>query len=324
MKYSALILAAVTAAVTIFGCTAEDPPTLLGTLERDRLELVAESQEPVVEIAVTEGQRVVAGQVLLRLDPATFEQRLAQARAGVAQAERRLAELVTGPRREQILAARARLAGAEARLTAARREFERVADLVGRRLLPENDLDNSRAARDTAEADASAAREALLELERGTRSEVLDQAGAALDAARAQLAEVEVSTQRLTVRAPRDGLIEALPYELGERPPRGAPVVVMLADGQPYARVFVPEPVRASIAAGTEATIRISASERTWAGQVRYVASDAAFTPYYALNERDRSRLSYLAEVVLTQDEARDLPTGVPVEVTLGSGGRGR
>lgn len=305
--------------VVTVGCAGEQPPQFLGTLERDRLELIAESQEPIVETPVTEGQRVVAGQVLLRLDPAAFEQRLAQARAGVAQAERRLAELVTGPRREQILAARARLAGAEARLTAARREFERVADLVGRRLLPESELDNSRAARGTAEADADAAREALLELERGTRSEVVDQARAALDAARAQLAELEVSTDRLVVRAPREGVVEALPYELGERPPRGAPVVVMLADGRPYARVFVPEPVRARIAAGTSATVRIDGSARGWTGEFRYVASEAAFTPYYALNERDRNRLSYLAEVVLTQDEARDLPTGMPVEVTLGA-----
>ncbi len=320
MRHIALVLVAVVAV----GCTAEDPPHLLGTLERDRIELVAESQEPIVQIAVNEGQHVVEGQVLVRLETAAFDQRLAQGRAGVAQAEQSLAELVKGPRREQILAARARLAGAEARLVATRREFERVADLVGRRLLPESDLDNSRAARDTAEADASAAREELLELERGTRSEIVDQARAVLDAARAKLAEVEVSTDRLVVRAPRDGIIEALPYELGERPPRGAPVVVMLADGQPYARIFVPEPVRAGIAAGTEAAVRISASEQVWAGQVRYVASDAAFTPYYALNERDRSRLSYLAEVVLTQDEARDLPTGVPVEVTLGSGVSGR
>ncbi len=316
-------VAIVLALAAMVGCGGEQPPQLFGTLERDRLELVAESQEPIIEIQVTEGQHVVAGQVLARLDPAAFEQRLAQARAGVAQTERRLAELVTGPRREQILAARARLTGAEARQTAARREFERVADLVGRRLLPESDLDNSRAARDTAEGDAGAAREELLELERGTRSEVVDQARAALDNSRAQLAEIEVSTDRLVLRAPRDGTIEALPYELGERPPRGAPVVVMLADGRPYARVFVPEPIRAGIAAGTPATVRIDGSDRGWTGEFRYVAAEAAFTPYYALNERDRSRLSYLAEVVLTQDDARDLPTGMPVEVTLGAEVRG-
>lgn len=299
------------------GCGQDPGPRLLGTLERDRLELVAESQEPVIGIAVTEGQRVAAGQLLLSLDPAAFEERIAQARAGAAQAERRVAELVTGPRREEILAARARLSGASARYEAARREFGRVSELVGRRLLPESNLDTSRAARDSAEAEARAAREQLLELERGTRSEVIEQAQAALEAARALLAELAISRERLDVRAPRDGVIEALPYELGERPPRGAPVVVMLAAGMPYARVFVPEPVRARVVAGTPATVHLDGIDRAWAGEIRYVASEAAFTPYYALNERDRSRLSYLAEVVLKEDEARSLPTGIPVQVEL-------
>lgn len=302
------------------GCGGEEPAPLLGTLERDRLELVAESQEPIIRMAVTEGQRVVAGQLLASLDPTAFEPRIDQARAGVQQAERRLAELVTGPRREEILAARARLSGAAARLEAARREFQRVSELVSRRLLAESDLDNSRAARDSAEAEAAAAREQLLELERGTRSEVVQQAQAALDAARAALAELAVSRERLDVTAPRDGVVEALPYELGERPPRGAPVVVMLADGPPYARVFVPEPLRARVAAGAAVVVRLDGSDRAWTGEVRFIASEAAFTPYYALNERDRSRLSYLAEVVLTEDEARTLPTGIPVQVELEAG----
>lgn len=317
MRRVVVLLAATLALV---GCDGDPAAPLLGTLERDRLELVAESQEPITRIAVTEGERVVAGQLLASLDPAVFEQRIAQARANVAQAERRLAELVTGPRREEILAARARLSGATARLEAARREFDRVSELVGRRLLPESDLDGSRAARDSAEAEAKAAREQLLELERGTRSEVVEQAQAALDAARAGLAELNVARDRLDVTAPRDGLVEALPYERGERPPRGAPVVVMLAEGMPYARVFVPEPVRAQVRAGTRAVVRLDGSGRAWAAEVRYVASEAAFTPYYALNERDRSRLSYLAEVVLTEDEARELPTGVPVQVELDTG----
>ena len=104
-----------TACAACAACSGGDETRLLGTLERDRMELVAESQDPVVEIAVTEGDRVTAGQLLLRLDPAAYDARLTQARAEVAQAERRLAELVSGPRREEILAARARLAGVTAR-----------------------------------------------------------------------------------------------------------------------------------------------------------------------------------------------------------------
>jgi len=106
-----------------------------------------------------------------------------------------------------------------------------------------------------------------------------------------------------------------LPYKLGERPPAGAAVVVLLADGAPYARVYVPEPLRAGVAAGTAAHIRIDGQTKDYAGRVRYISSEAAFTPYFALNQKDRSRLSYLAEVTLTEQGAEPLPVGLPVEV---------
>lgn len=312
------------AGILLAGCAPDTDRVLLGTLERDRIELVAESNEPIIGILVREGDRVAKGQTLARLDPSATDARLAQARAVVAQAEGLLAERVTGPRREEILAARARLAGAQARLEATDKEYQRIAELVDRRLLPQNDLDRQRAARDGAIAERDAAREELLALERGTRSEVLDQAQAALAAATAQLAELEISRGRLDITAPRDGIVDALPYKLGDRPPRGAPVVVMLADGAPYARVFVPEPVRAGVQPGTEATVRIDGTGRDWKGRVRYVSTDAAFTPYYALNERDRSRLSFLAEVELVEQEAATLPAGMPVEVEIPAGGAAR
>lgn len=292
---------------------------LLGTLERDRLELVAEAQETVLEIAVREGEPVKSGQLLLRLDPSSAAARLEQARANATQAERRHAENVAGTRGEQVNQARANVAGAAARADLESKEFDRVEKVVAQKLLPPSALDRQRALRDSAIADERAARDRLEELVHGTRAEVIEQSAAALAAARAQVTEMELSLERHTVRAPRDGRVDALPYKLGERPPKGAPVIVMLAGGAPYARVFIPETRRASVEAGTAATVRLDGSDRGWQARVRYVSSEAAFTPYYSLNERERGRLAFLAEVELTEAEAAALPTGIPVEVTLGT-----
>jgi HlyD family secretion protein len=305
--------------LALAGC-GNDDGALLGTLERDRVELVAEGPEPIVEIAAREGQAVAAGELLMRLDPAAAAARLAQAQAGALQAERRHAELVAGARGEEIRRARAQRDGAQARAEAEAKELGRIGKLVADGMLPASALDRQRALADGAAADLAAARESLAELERGTRAEVISQAKAALETARAQVAELQLSLDRYAVRAPRAGVVDALPYKLGERPPKGAPVVVLLADGQPYARVFVPEPRRLSVAAGTAATVRLDGSDRDWKAEVRYVSAEAAFTPYYALNERERGRLAFLAEVVLTEPEAATLPTGMPVEVRLAAG----
>jgi HlyD family secretion protein len=306
--------ALVAACACAIAACGDDGDVLLGTLERDRIELIAEAQETIVEVAVREGEAVAQGQLLLRLDPSAAEARLAQARSNATQAERRHAELVAGARREQVREARALAAGAKARASAESKEFDRIEKLVADGMLPASSLDRQRALKDGALADERAAGERLAELRHGTRAEVVEQAAAALAAARAQVAELELALARHTVRAPRDGAVDALPYERGERPPRGAPVVVMLAAGQPYARVFIPETRRASLSAGSRATVRVDGSDRDWQAEVRYISSEAAFTPYYALNERERGRLAFLAEVVLTEPEAAALPTGMPVE----------
>lgn len=309
--------AALAAASLALAACGDDASVLLGTLERDRVELVAEAQEPIVEVAVREGEAVAAGALLLRLDPAAASARLAQSRSAALQAERRHAELAAGARSEVVREARAVRAGAAARAQAEAREFTRIEKLVADGMLPASALDRQRALKDGAAAELAAARERLLELEHGTRAEIVAQAAAAHEAARAQVAELELSLERHAVRAPRAGVVDALPYELGERPPKGAPVAVLLAAGRPYARVFIPEPLRASVSAGTRATVRLDGSDRDWQAEVRYLSSEAAFTPYYALNERERGRLAFLAEVVLTEPEAEGLPTGMPVEVRL-------
>ena len=65
---------------------------------------------------------------------------------------------------------------------------------------------------------------------------------------------------------------------------------------------------------GTEARIHIDGLETPVNGRVRWISSEAAFTPYFALTERDRGRLSFVAKVDIMDDRER-LPDGVPVEV---------
>ena len=306
---------------TLVACGARDaPPEVLGTVERDRLELIAESNERIVEIAVHEGDRVAAGALLLRQEAGTMQARLEAARAGLAEAERRLADLVEGPRRREIDEARAVLAGAESTLRTEESEYQRIQDLVERALTSRSSADQARMRRDAARAQRDSARARLGLLQQGSRTEQVAQAKAAVDRAAAGLAEIETVAARYVMRAPRAGLVEALPYKLGERPTPGVPVAILLAEGVPYARVYVPEPMRSRFTAGSRVEATVDGETRLFGGTVRYVSAEASFTPYYALTQKDRSRLSYLAEVTLDDPQAADLPAGVPVQVYLVAG----
>ena len=299
------------------GCANSDQDQILGTLERDRLELIAESNEPIIGIEVREGAEVQAGTVLLRQEFGAMQARLDQATAARNVAERRLAELTKGPRSQEIAEARAASEAAQSSLHTEAREYDRVRDLVERKLLSQSLLDQARARRDMAAGTLKQTTARLDLLLEGTRIEELEQADASLKQAQAALVELQTSAARYVITAPRPGRIEALPYKLGERPTAGMPVVVMLAEGVPYARVHVPEPMRAQFKAGTQVQVRLDGRDQPLNGVVRFVSAEAAFTPYYALTQEDRSRLSYLAEIDLPDDAAREIPSGVPVQVSL-------
>jgi len=290
---------------------------LVGTLERDRIELVAEAQEPIVEILVREGDAVEPGRLLLRQDATRLGAELREREGNRTRAAARVAELERGTRAERIEQARARLEGARQSLRIARRELERARSLRDQGVASQEAVDRAERTFEQAQAERDAAEASLAERVTGPTAEELAQARAGLAAAEGAAAALRVRLERLSVRAPRAATVDALPFEEGERPPPGATVAVLLADGPPWARVFVPEPVRVRVRPGTAAVVRVDGLDRDFRGRVRRVSREAAFTPFYALTERDRSRLAFEAEIDLVDDAARALPAGIPVEVAF-------
>ena len=149
------------------------------------------------------------------------------------------------------------------------------------------------AAADAAEASLREAEADLRELQEGTRAEQLAQARQAADSARANLAR------------PRDHLVAPRSARADRRHHRRAALprrrkARARRDGRRAARHR--RAVRAHPRARTHSRARQGrhaghafasmASTRTFKGQVRFIASEAEFTPYYSLTAADRSRLS--------------------------------
>lgn len=288
------------------------PEAALGTLERERISLPATVSERIADIPVHEGQAVEAGAILLLLENARTRARFEAASAEVARLQSVLDEARSGPRPERIEEARQRLVRADSLAANARRERERTESVVARGLLPQAERDRSRSASEAADADVRAARASLAELEHGTRSETLVQAEAALAAARAQATTTAVDLERTRISAPRAGVIDSLPFEVGDQVAIGTPLAILLVGTTPYARVYLPQPLRTGVRSGSLVRVFVHGSETAYEGRVRAIRSEPSFTPYYALSGEDAAHLSYLAEVELGID-AKDLPIGVPV-----------
>ena len=301
----------------ITACSTDDDARLLvGQLESDRVEITAEFAEPIIERAVIEGQSVQYGQTLILQDTSRIDARIAEAEAGLAEARARLAEMTRGPRQEQINAARANVDGAVKELAFRETDLSRAQDLYDRELASHELRDRAQAARDAASASLDSLEAKLDELLSGTTVEELRQAEEVVKQGEARIRSLEVDRQRHTSLAPQDGVLDSFLFEPGERPGVGQPMAILLGGPQAYARVFIPEALRVRAVPGVSTLIYVDGIENPIEGRVRWVSSEAAFTPYYALTEDDRGRLSFAAKIDIVEDMRR-LPDGVPVEVEL-------
>jgi HlyD family secretion protein len=311
------LVSAVALLAALGACTRDENPPFVGSLEWDRIAVTAELAEPVLRWAVAEGDRVEAGAVLLEQDARRQEARIAEANGNLMQARARLAELANGATLETIAVARANLARARVVEDDADTEHRRVAELKTRQLVAASQVDQALAARNQRRAETRAAEAQLQELTRGTRPEQVEQAAASVEAAKAALASLALTRERLTVRAPRAGLVDALPFRQGDQPPVGAELVSLLVGDAPYARVFIPASRRADLKIGARFEVSIEGDARTFAATLRSIRSEASFTPYYALAGDDASRLVYRAELALEGDGASALPAGLPLTARL-------
>jgi HlyD family secretion protein len=302
--------------MVVTACGTEDVDLALGTLERDRIVLTATASEVIIEVLVQEGQTVTAGQLLLRLDDRRQNARLAQAAAEVARAEAQLEELRNGARDEQIAAARARLEGAEAGAVAFGNQSQRIASLYEQKLVAKAEFDQALAQSDSAKAAVKDAREQWQLLLAGTRVEQLRQAEAQLAATQAVLELENKVLADLSVTSTRAGRVDSLPSLQGDRVAVGAVLAVVLVEDRPYARVYLPQRFRANLREGSELQVRVDGVDQPFSGRIRTISAEPAFTPFYALNQKERTHLVYLTEVVLGED-AVDLPAGLTAQVLL-------
>jgi HlyD family secretion protein len=298
-------------------CMPEENRMMVGTLERDRVELKVESNEPLISIAVDDGQVVRAGDLVAEQDPARAVARLAQYVAQRDQLAARLAELERGPRQESIRKAQAELDSSIVRTHNSKANYERVRNIHEKGLSTEAVVDQAETEYQDNKAREQANREALEALLSGTTAEELQQAAAAVAAADALVLQAQIDLDRTRIVAPVDGIVDKVLFQLGERPQPGTTLTVVLANARVFARIFVPENERARVQPGDSLQVYIDGVERSFTGLVRWVSSDASFTPYFALTEHDRSRLSYIAEVDIP--EAAHLPSGIPLFVELPS-----
>ncbi len=321
------------AGLLLAGCEAETPDTGLrvsGHVEATEVQIAAEVPGRIVELRVSEGDRVATGDLIARLDTRDVDLQLQRLRAerAVADASRRL--LAAGSRPEDVRQSEAQTRAAEADVTAVDAELK-AAELDLQRfesLLQANA--GSRKQRDDAAARVnvarerqrgaqervSSARETTTRLRSGARREEIEGASARVAAVDAQIAALEKSVTDASVTAPVAGVVTQKLADTGELIARGAPLVVITDLDNAWANLFVPEPMVPRLKIGQAATVFTDAGGAGLSGKVTFVSPRAEFTPRNVQTSEERSKLVYRIKVAVDNREGV-LKPGMPVDAEL-------
>jgi HlyD family secretion protein len=298
-----VLAAAAGAGFWVFRVRQGDKPlTLSGSVEARDVEVGSLVGGRVASVLVDEGAAVKAGQPIVTLETDLGALQIREQRAVVEQVRANLARVKAGPRREEIVRARAQADNAE-------RERRRLKALLDQGLIPRQQYDDAATA-------AKTAAETYRELARGSRVEDVHAAEAALDEAEQRLAFLLRQSQETVVKAPADGVIEALDLRPGDLVAPNQPVARILEPGQLWVRVWVPEPSLGKVHLGQKASITVdSYPGREFSGKVVEIRQQGEYTPRNV--QTLKQRMDQVFGVKVAIGPAPELKPGMAAVVRL-------
>jgi HlyD family secretion protein len=264
-----------------------------GRLEADEIDIGTKFAGRVADILVQEGDMVMQGQIIARMDTKDLEASLKQAQAQILQAQGAIEE------------ARAAADQQRASVALAKLQFDRTNYLVQRGHVSQENLDLRRQQLDSANAALTAAIARIAQAERAREAEQQQ----------ADLIKVNIADNTLV--APRDGRIQYRVANLGEVLPAGGKVVTMLDVASVYMDVFLPTLDAGRVAIGDEARLVLDAYPNiVIPATVSFIAGEAQFTPKMVETRTERERLMFRIRVridaALLKAHAAEVRSGLP------------
>jgi RND family efflux transporter MFP subunit len=217
-----------------------------GTLRARQTAAVASKiQGHLRELPVSAGDRVRAGETLALLEGADLEARLRAATAALEEAENAEREAQSG------------LEAARARARVAESTFGRYQELLSKRAVTAQEMDEVESRFLSAKADL------------GMAEARLSRARSGIERARAEVATAEAYWSYTRIQAPFDGRVIEKRVDVGNLVTPGVPLLVLEQAGALRAEVSVDESLAGRIQVGDEATVVVSgAGDRDGRGEL--------------------------------------------------------
>ena len=274
-----LILAAL--AIIGFLCIKQGPDTIQGQADATEIRISGKLPGRVEEIYVEEGEKVKAGDTLIRIHSTLIDARLGQAEAMESAANAANSKVDAGTRKQIVNAAYDVWQQAKAALGIAQKTYERLENLYSKGVVSEQKRDEAKAAYEAAMAGEGAAKNQYELAKAGPQKEDKEAAMAMVNVAKGGVSEVNALLEDQYLTAPFDGEITEIYPNVSELIATGAPLMSLQKDDH-WVVFNVRETVLKDITTGTILRIRIPALDITTEAKVYYIKDLGTYANWQA------------------------------------------
>lgn len=278
-----VIVLLVLAALAIFGflCLKQGPDTVQGQADATEIRISGKLPGRVAELFVEEGDRVKAGDTLVRIHSTLVDARLEQAQAMENAANAADRKVDAGTRIQIVNSARDIWRQAQAASGIAKKTYERMQNLFVKGVVSEQKRDEAKAAYDAAVAGEDAAKSQYELAKSGAQKEDKEAAKAMLNVAKGGVGEVNALLEDQYLMAPCDGEITEVYPNVSELVATGAPIMSLQKDDQ-FVVFNVRENLLKDIKLGTKLKVWIPALDMKTEVKVYYIKDLGTYANWQA------------------------------------------
>jgi HlyD family secretion protein len=170
---------------------------------------------------------------------------------------------------------------------------------------------------DIAEANVGVARAQLETIEAGATQEELSVAESQVEQARAAVQTIQVQLDKLTLRAPRTGVVLERMVSAGEIAAPNVSLLTIADLDQVTLTVYVPENQIGLVKVGQDVRVKVdSYPERTFEASVVHIASQAEFTPKNVQTKEERASTVFAVKIRIPNLDGA-LKPGMPADAEI-------
>lgn len=310
---AAAMLAAIAAVVIVGLSLPEREEYIQGEVETTDYRVSCKVPSRVLQIRVTEGDRVQRGDTLAVMEAPDMAAKLAQAEAARSAAEALELKARNGAREEQIQAAYEVWRQAQAGLQVAEKTFRRIERLHDEGVVATQKFDEAQARYEAAVATERAAKAQYDMAANGARREDKLAAEAQVTRARGAIAEVASYMNETILTASDDGLVTEIFPEVGELVGTGAPIMNVARTDDVWFTFNIREDLLPGISVGKELTAYLPALDISVPVRITRIKDVGSFAVWKATKALDRFDLKTFEVRARPASTAEGLHPGMSV-----------